>query len=102
MNTTELIEKNLLDEMTFTSDQEKQEFAVQISDTLMERVMKRVVVLLNETQTTELESELEKTQGDMEAIIVKMTQFIPNFPEIMGDEMMGLKEELAMLLEASK
>jgi len=102
MNILNLIEKDILAEMTFQTQEEKEQFAVSVSETVMERLMERIAPLLSTEQMNNLQTLMEDESVDAEQIIMNMSEVLPNFPEILGDEILGMKEEIALLLQATK
>lgn len=95
-----LLEINVLGEIKFQSNEERDNFLEQYSDILSNRLQERITPLMSEEEHKHVINTIDEDHS-VEDICLVVANYIPHIVEIIGEEIIDLKEETYLLLGPS-
>lgn len=93
MNTTTLLETDILSQLEFENEEEQMQFLAELSEILFSRIIDRVSSILTDDEQQNLIALMDK-DADIVKVLETLETAIPHFYTLAGQEVVDLKYEV--------
>ena len=92
MKVQELLQIDIFDTIPFDTEEEREEFRLEYADMFFDRLITRVQNIMSEEEVDEINAMLEAGR-ETQDIFMRALDFVPNLPEVFGEEFIDLKQD---------